>query len=326
MKRLETWTRERKAELRERLSEWDGLFGLDLEHEFFAGSDSMPDFQFSTGEFSVETAWWLGELCRLSYTPDHREVVRDRWERLPRRAGLLEARSPFIEELSVHKTSNHASIYRRRDGVGGTVVCFRGTSKTRQWIMNAVVRPHGWRRFRLKEDPEGAYVHSGFYVFFKRIWPKILPTLEKLPRPWIFTGHSLGGALATIAGVVAYPDLVCTFGAPRVGSSEFHQLKQAKTTWRLVNEMDLVPRLPTADPQLGEKQFVHGGPSIRLTDDPAPSVFESLDVEGKLPFELKSLAREFENPPAWIREHRMSEYLQRLRRIYDESGAASSLR
>ncbi|MDF2375207.1 MAG: lipase family protein [Verrucomicrobiales bacterium] len=317
MKRLESWTRERKKEIRARLSEWEGVFGLDDGEAFFGGSGTMPDFRFPTGEFCVETAWWLGELCRLAYTPDHREVLRDKKEKLPRREILLQERSPFVEELSVHKTGNHASIYRRRDGEGGTIVCFRGTNKTRQWIMNAVARPHGWKRFRSQGDPEDAFVHSGFYVFFKRIWPRMIPTLETLPRPWVFTGHSLGGALATIAGAVEKPELVCTFGAPKVGSQEFHRLKQAGSTWRIVNDKDLVPRLPLPDPKLADRQFVHGTESIRLTGSEVPGTFASLIDEGALPFDLKSLAREFETPPAWIREHRMSEYLRRLRRIHD---------
>ncbi|MDF1656852.1 MAG: lipase family protein [Verrucomicrobiales bacterium] len=316
MKRLESWTRERKAELRARLAEWDGLFGLDPEEAFFAGSGTMPDFTFTGGEFCVETAWWLGELCRLAYTPDHREVLRDKKEKLPRRKILLNERSPFEERLSIHKSSNHASIYRRRDGEGGTIVCFRGTNKTRQWIMNAVTRPHGWKRFRSHGDPEDVFVHSGFYVFFKRIWPRILPVLKTLPKPWVFTGHSLGGALATIAGVVEKPDLVCTFGAPKVGTEGFHELKQADFTWRVVNDKDLVPRLPLIDPNFADKPFVHGKESIRLTEDGAPQTFASLSEEDELPFDMKSLAREFETPPAWIREHRMSEYLRRLSQIH----------
>ncbi|MDF1823086.1 MAG: lipase family protein [Verrucomicrobiales bacterium] len=317
MRRLESWTRKRKADLRARLLEWEGVFGLDPVEDFFAGSGSMPDFRYETGELCVGTAWWLGELCRLAYTPDHREVLRDRREILPRRGPILLERSPFREELSVHKTGNHASIYRRRDGEGGSIVCFRGTSKSRQWLMNAVIRPHGWKRFRQADDPADAYVHSGFYVFFKRVWPKLLPTLEELPRPWIFTGHSLGGALATIASVVSHPDLVCTFGAPKVGNRAFYGLRQADSVWRIVNDQDLVPRLPLADPGLADRQLVHGKEAIRLGSKGEPGSFVSMDEEAGLPFELKSLAREFEAPPAWITDHRMSEYLDRLRRIHD---------
>lgn len=320
MKSFESWTQEKREELRQRLSEWDGVFGLDPESAFFEKSEAMPGFQFPGGKFEAATAWWLGELCRLAYTPDHREVRRDRAGKLPRRDRILAARSPFEEVLSIHKTGNHASIYRLREGNEGAIVCFRGSSKTRQWIMNAVIRPHGWRRFRRPGEPEEAFVHSGFYVFFKRVWPKLLPVLETLPRPWIFTGHSLGGALATIAGVVAEPELVCTFGAPKVGNAEFNELAQATANWRLVNDVDLVPRLPLPDPRLGGRELTHGVDSIRLTESASPETFVSREIEAELPFELRQLAREFENPPSWIREHRMSEYQRRLRQIH-ESGS-----
>lgn len=320
MRRLETWSKERNAELRSRIAEWDGVFGLDPEDAFFAGSESMPEFSFSGGSFRVDTAWWLGELCRLAYTPDHREEKRDRAGRLPRRTPILAQRTPFGEELSVHKTGNHVSIYRFREGHGGTILCFRGTNKTRQWIMNAVVRPHGWKRFLRTGESGDAFVHSGFYVLFKRIWPKVWPVLEHLPRPWVFTGHSLGGALATIAGVIARPELVCTFGAPKVGNTDFYQLPQAESTWRITNEADLVPRLPFPDARLREREFVQGVDSIRLSEDSEPGSFPSLEAEAELPFDWRRLAKEFESPPAWIREHRMSVYQKRLGLIH-EAGA-----
>ncbi|MEM1443550.1 MAG: lipase family protein [Verrucomicrobiota bacterium] len=317
MKRLETWSKERKAELRARIAEWDGVFGLDPEKAFFAGSDSMPEFSFSGGSFQADSAWWLGELCRLAYTPDRREEKRDKAGKLPRRTPILAERTPFVEELSIHKTGNHVSIYRREDGDGGTILCFRGTNKTRQWIMNAVIRPHGWKRFLRADESEDAFVHSGFYVFFKRVWPKIWPVLETLPRPWVFTGHSLGGALATIAGVIARPEVVCTFGAPKVGNAEFYQLLLPESNWRVVNESDLVPRLPFPDARLRERELVQGVESIRLSEETSPGSFLTFEEEAEPPFDWRQLAKEFESPPAWIREHRMSEYQRRLRQIHD---------
>lgn len=315
MKGLESWSREQKGKLRERISQWEGVFGLDPEEAFFAGSGAMPDFRFETGDFSVAEAWWLGELSRLAYTPDHREILRDKEGLLPCRKTLLQERSPFQEVLSIHKTGNHASVYRHRDGQGGTVVCFRGTSKTRQWIMNAVIRPHGWKRFRREGDRTDARVHSGFYLIFKRIRPILAPVLETLPRPWIFTGHSLGGALASIAGVVFRADLVSTFGAPKVGNAAFGELGQAVAVWRMVNGRDLVPRLPPAEAGPVERQLVHGVDAIRLGDGGISGVVGAEKEDRILPLAADLLRPEFEGPPVWLREHRMSAYLDRLREL-----------
>ena len=69
----------------------------------------------------------------------------------------------------------------------------------------------------------------------------------------IFSGHSLGGALATIAAVQfakQYPDIVVscvTFGSPRVGNTTFVSMFDQCCTgsYRFVNEDDPVPMGPT---------------------------------------------------------------------------------
>jgi triacylglycerol lipase len=68
-------------------------------------------------------------------------------------------------------------------------------------------------------------------------------------------GHSLGSALATLyvadnaTTTPAKTPLICTFASPRVGdfafASKFNELGIA--SWRIVNELDLVPKLPFID-------------------------------------------------------------------------------
>lgn len=315
-----------QVRIRASLKRWEGAFGLDPDPLFFEGVDAMPEFQFRGAEgFSASDAWWLAELCRLAYTPDDRERVRRKYAGLPERDRILKERTPFQELVSIHKTGNHVSLYRRRDDTGPTIVCFRGTSRTRQWLMNAVVRPHRWRRYRLDGDPEGAFVHSGFYVFFKRIWPLIERELIRLPRPWIVTGHSLGGALAMLAGPIVHPDLICTFGAPKVGNETFYQLKAENALWRVVNHTDLVPHLPLRDRTVGARHFSHGDPAGILGSDSGISMeFEPAEAR-KLPISIANPGTGVKNPPLWLIEHRIGEYCRKLRQLHHDGMSIDSL-
>lgn len=314
---LKARVRENIAEqIEARLSGWDGAFGLDPGACFFEGWETMPAFSGALAAPTAADAWWLAELCRLAYTPDHRERDQEAYRHLPRRAEILAARTPFEEILSIHKTGNHASIYRLREGGGPTIVCFRGSTRTRQWIMNALFRSHPWRRFRLEGDPGSAFVHSGIYMILKRVWPLLAETLERSPRPWIFTGHSLGGALAMLAGALVHPDAVYTFGAPKAGSREFFKIRLGGQIRRFVNGSDLVSRLPlfpdgTTTP---ERELVHGIPAIRLLEGGEFGRFSDPAEENTLPFDVKNLVSELERAPRWLLDHRMGAYCEKLRK------------
>jgi putative chitinase len=79
-------------------------------------------------------------------------------------------------------------------------------------------------------------------------------TTEGLPAAAALsvTGHSLGGALATLYALdnaktdQVHSPLVCTFASPRVGDSTFAAAFNglALTSWRIANAPDLVPNFP----------------------------------------------------------------------------------
>ena len=68
-------------------------------------------------------------------------------------------------------------------------------------------------------------------------------------------GHSLGGAVATLAAfdlsLIANPKhlYVFTYGSPRVGNQYFAQIygERVKSTWRFVHAADPIPHLPGTD-------------------------------------------------------------------------------
>jgi triacylglycerol lipase len=93
-------------------------------------------------------------------------------------------------------------------------------------------------------------VHRGFKREVDDLWPILEAEIATDDRTLWFTGHSLGGAMATIcagrcflAHIPATPRGVYTFGAPRVGTRRYINNVDVDLT-RWVNNNDIVPRVP----------------------------------------------------------------------------------
>lgn len=117
-------------------------------------------------------------------------------------------------------------------------------------------------------------VHKGFAVAYAAVAPMLLSTVKRLQeerrRPVFITGHSLGGALATICsldlnlrlGITRREVFVSTFGAPRVGNRQFSSLYNdiVPIHWRIVVGPDVVAKLPKVG-------FTHVGKKVLITVD-----------------------------------------------------------
>ena len=105
------------------------------------------------------------------------------------------------------------------------VVAFRGSDNTKNWIDD----------FDFGQIPyskcSGCYVHNGFYLAYMTVSHEVRQQLQFLlakyrgSSVWV-TGHSLGGALATVAAMDIKinfdpPMKVYTYGQPRVGNGKF---------------------------------------------------------------------------------------------------------
>lgn len=91
----------------------------------------------------------------------------------------------------------------------------------------------------------GGRVHAGFARAFNVIWPEIRMHLERLnAERVIFTGHSLGAALATLAANLWQRGELITFGSPRVGDGEFVASFGPFEQMRYVDCCDLVCGIP----------------------------------------------------------------------------------
>ena len=98
--------------------------------------------------------------------------------------------------------------------------------------------------------PTGGRVHSGFKEQYDDVAIRVEDLLDQdgaKGKPLFITGHSLGGAVATIAArrlTAEHRVAACyTFGSPRVGTE--HWVSQIKTPiYRIVNSADPVPMVP----------------------------------------------------------------------------------
>lgn len=125
---------------------------------------------------------------------------------------------------------------------GEFIIIFPGSASRRDWLTNLDVSKSAWHEVR---------AHEGFVHAFQSVGGEILKRISGA-QSVIITGHSLGGALATLCADAA-ADMgvdvraVYTFGSPRVGNGDFaHQYNDdlANVTFRVVNARDPVPHIP----------------------------------------------------------------------------------
>jgi predicted lipase len=107
------------------------------------------------------------------------------------------------------------------------VVSFRGSVDIENWITNIdfIQTPY--------KNIAGAKVHEGFYAAYTAVSSQVISAVKALKTAhptatYLITGHSLGGALATFAGVDIKTTLgvttrmtMYTFGSPRTGNQAF---------------------------------------------------------------------------------------------------------
>jgi len=118
--------------------------------------------------------------------------------------------------------------------------------------------PHEWNDIRADVNAVAVTtetlgrVHKGFNDEVNDLWPRLEEALRDNQKTLWFTGHSLGGAMATICAgrcylseIEAMPYALYTYGSPRVGDKRFVNFVQLNHT-RWVNNNDIVTRVPPA--------------------------------------------------------------------------------
>lgn len=244
----------------------------DMYAPFFDDSDLVRP-PLKRAAYSDRTAWLMAEMSRLAYHQfEGGRTLAELALELSRADGpdqikhILEG---FITEVAASETSGRqylidqlaianfqlVNVYNAKETQGFLarleggdaseamlVLAFRGTEK---------------KLADIRTDLKGALgpvatnqkAHTGFYEAFGYVKDKIAADLakdENKDLPLYITGHSLGGALATLATRFLASDSVgaCyTFGGPRVGNAAL--ASSIKTPiYRVVNASDGVARVP----------------------------------------------------------------------------------
>lgn len=154
------------------------------------------------------------------------------------------------------------------------LIAFRGTEEFADWIDNISIAP----KTRLYGK-----VHSGFFNGFDAVKEQLEAELNRLsPKQVLITGHSLGGALATVAAAEwsqTYPiSSVYTFGQPAVGRGDFIKLFRTRFSnkfFRFVNDDDIVTRVPPNYKHIGK--LLHFGTKSSLKSPLEANESDSLE-------------------------------------------------
>jgi predicted lipase len=141
-------------------------------------------------------------------------------------------------DADINEGGNQAAYYIKGRSL---ILAVRGTELDYKDILRDL-RAIPWR------DDELGWCHSGFLKGARAIWEEAYK-VRTTTRPVILTGHSLGGAIATIiAGsmVVAGqpPAALVTFGSPRAGFSGLGKILKDVMVRRYVYGRDVVTTVP----------------------------------------------------------------------------------
>ncbi|MEM1170857.1 MAG: lipase family protein [Cyanobacteria bacterium P01_H01_bin.35] len=190
---------------------------------------------------SANNAYWMAKIARLVYynrpddTPDEEKIIAD----------LKAEDEKFISVTGDSKNSAQAILVEHEDYF---CLAFRGTNELNDWFdnFNAFLEKKLFGKF-----------HRGFFYSVEDNWGPLFSKYQELrqkkKRPLFLTGHSLGGAMATIAAAkLIYKGLpfisVYTFGQPRaveIATARLFNIEAKSRFFRFHNNNDLVTRFPT---------------------------------------------------------------------------------
>ena len=237
--------------------------------------DNFDGFDTRTLGFSPVNLFWSARLAKVAYVTDE-DLIGAEFEDWGAEGELLDVSNTQCLIATTPKAA---------------FISFRGTEPKviEDWLTDTKVKlvaPKWHANYK---------VHEGFDEALEHIWSTLMVKLgehgvfsRKLPV-WL-SGHSLGGALATLTGLRLQQDpkfadnmigAIHTFGQPRVGDpacADALEKAFAGRYFRTINHRDIVPRLPLPEtPDIVDKlrnkqnaltvyNYAHAGHVIYFTD------------------------------------------------------------
>ena len=223
--------------------------------------------------YSNELADKYARMCAFAYSHDSRPNEDKHNDLLQQFECTLVAWRTFKDETSFYICKDDATIF----------VVYRGTDNMKNVVTDANLTMSKFPTFG--QVFAGSKVHTGFVKSYYSSRLELLNLMRVLledpnnkDHNIIITGHSLGGALASIAsldmaatlgvvGISRYKRLSSfTYGSPRVGNIKFAEAYNAiiPNTFRIANTNDVIPKLPT---RTNLFPYKHVGNYVRVDRD-----------------------------------------------------------
>ncbi len=233
----------------------------DEDYPYFEQWNEHP-FQAKVDNFSSVNAWHLAEASMLAY--GNKAFVKKK---------LAEKNIPLKVDF-ITRVSSQCLLLTAENFA---IVAFRGTEFPKPDPKRLVAQFTSMLadvvadvKIKLIDFDGNGKVHQGFRDSFFDVCDELDDKITELsPLPVWFTGHSLGGALATLANVYFRSNNqlrgVYTFGSPMVGDARFAQFGQ-RNHYRFVNNNDFVANLVISNVAFPfiPRHYVHCGQELRF--------------------------------------------------------------
>jgi Lipase (class 3) len=205
----------------------------------------------------------LAECARLAYY--RAEESQESKMRLTNALALVGFGAP---KLFRHAGTGTYAFGAQRSMDGAALIAFRGTQPDDATDI-ATDLTASWVTWGGRDSQ----VHKGFATAFRSLQIELELWLKDIRSTELFlTGHSLGGAIATLAASLYAPKFLITLGSPRVGNRSFCESVAHIRHVRFTNCCDVVTRVPpsfSGYQHCGERRYIdqHGKIIVNPSDE-----------------------------------------------------------